>query len=360
MAQRRFHCDGCGANVEFQPGAEHLQCPYCGTEKAIPSSEAEVEEHDLEAAFARGLGDAPRLEARTARCGACGASTRLPEGTTASRCAFCDAPMVTPPRAESVLAPQALLPFSVDAKAAKEGFQAWLKSRWFAPSDLARRARREGLDGVYLPFFTFDAATETLYRGERGEHYYETERYIEEEDGRRVERTRTVQRTRWYPARGTVWLTFDDVLVLASKGLPEPMVEKLEPWDLEALVPYREDYLSGFSAECDQRGLADAFERGKARCADRIEDEVRRDIGGDEQRIHRHRTAWTNLSYKHVLLPAWVGAFRYGDRVYRVVVNARTGEVQGERPWSPWKIGLAVAAAAIALGAVVWLASAAG
>lgn len=353
MAERKFHCDGCGANVVFEPGAQALTCPYCGTEKAIPQSEAEVVEHDLGEALEKGFADAPTVDAQTISCGACGATARIDAHVTATRCAFCDAPLTTQPRAETVLQAQAILPFGVDHRDAKDAFSKWLAGRWFAPSDLSRRARSSGLDGVYLPFFTFDALTETWYRGERGDHYYETETYTAIEDGERVTRERSVQRTRWWSRQGTVFLAFDDVLILASQGLPEALVQKLEPWDLQDLVPHDERFLSGFLAECDQRGLASSFEGCKARCEPEIERDIRRDIGGDVQRIHHKRSAWSDVTFKHVLLPVWVGAFRYGDDVYRVVVNARTGEVQGERPWSWIKIGLAVVAV-LTLGLVLY------
>lgn len=340
----------------YTAGTTVLECPYCGTTRAIPRTEAEVLERDLQAELAAGMGSAPTLSARAVDCDACGASSRLGPGVTASRCAFCDAPIVHPPRDRAVLAPQALLPFGVEREAAREAFAHWLKSRWFAPSDLVRRARKDGLDGVYLPFFTFDAATETVYTGERGDHYYETETYTEVENGVPVQKTRSVQRTRWSPRSGTVGLTFDDVLVLASRGLPEALVRKLEPWDLQALQPYQEAYLSGFRAECDQRGLVDGFDECKNRCSTTIHSGVQMDIGGNEQRIHWMRTAWTDLTYKHVLLPVWVGAFRYGEKVYRVVVNARTDEVQGERPWSAWKIASTVGLVAAVLTAVVYFA----
>lgn len=352
MAARKFHCDACGASVEFAPGAERLKCPYCGAEKTIPRSEAEIREHDLGAALERGFADAPTLQARALGCSACGASTRVDASVTATRCAFCDAPIVAPPTSQEVLAPQAILPFRFAAKEARDAFAGWLGSRWFAPSDLKRRARSEGLDGVYLPFFTFDADTETFYRGARGDHYYVEERYTAVEDGKTVEKTRRVRHTRWSHRSGTVFVNFDDVLVLASTGLPEPLVRKLEPWDLEALVPHDERYLSGFRAECDQLGLSSGFAAAKARCQPVIKEEIREDIGGDEQQIRSMETAWTRVTYKHVLLPAWIGAFRYGDRVYRVVVNARTGEVQGERPWSALKIAGAVLLAAAIAGLV--------
>jgi hypothetical protein len=46
------------------------------------------------------------------------------------------------------------------------------------------------------------------------------------------------------------------------------------------------------------------------------------------------------------------------NRRYRVLVNGRTGEIVGERPWSFWKIALAVVVAlavAAGLAAVILL-----
>ena len=53
------------------------------------------------------------------------------------------------------------------------------------------------------------------------------------------------------------------------------------------------------------------------------------------------------IPFKHGLLPMWICAYRYKDKVFRFLVNARTGEVQGERPWSWIKISLAVIAGLI-------------
>ena len=49
------------------------------------------------------------------------------------------------------------------------------------------------------------------------------------------------------------------------------------------------------------------------------------------------------------LLPVWISAYRFHDRTFRFLVNARTGEVQGERPYSWIKITLAVLAAVVAI-----------
>ena len=57
----------------------------------------------------------------------------------------------------------------------------------------------------------------------------------------------------------------------------------------------------------------------------------------------------------HLLLPVWVAAYRYRGRSFRFVVNAQTGRVRGERPWSWIKITLAALAAALVIGAVIVL-----
>ena len=80
---------------------------------------------------------------------------------------------------------------------------------------------------------------------------------------------------------------------------------------------------------------------------------VCRDIGGDEQRIHSVKTQHDNVTFKHILLPVWISAYRYQNQVYRFLVNARTGEVQGERPYSWVKITLLVLAILAAVGIAV-------
>jgi hypothetical protein len=79
-----------------------------------------------------------------------------------------------------------------------------------------------------------------------------------------------------------------------------------------------------------------------------IRGDVNRDIGGDHQRITTLSTTHSAITYKHVLLPMWICSYRFRSKVYRFLVNARTGEVQGQRPWSWIKITLT----ALLVGAV--------
>jgi hypothetical protein len=167
-----------------------------------------------------------------------------------------------------------------------------------------------------------------------------------------------VQKVLWQRVTGEVARAFDDVLVLASRSLPAPLTDRLEPWDLLGLKPYGPEYLTGFQSEAYQVPLDQGFEVAVEKMRAVISGDVKADIGGDLQRIERLDIRHADTTFKHVLLPIWLGAFRYGGKTYRLAVNGRTGLVQGERPYSAWKIvGAALLALVIAAAIADVLAS---
>jgi hypothetical protein len=216
----------------------------------------------------------------------------------------------------------------------------WVQSRWFAPNEFLKRGVEGKFNGVYLPYWTYDTATFNVYDGERGEDYTVT---VGSGNNRRTE-----TRTRWYPASGRFQRFFDDVLVVASKGLPRDYIIALEPWPLPKCLPFTQQALAGFLARTYDVALDEGFRDAKQRIDAAIAAEVRQRIGGDRQRVHSIKSRYDAITFKHLLLPVWMLAYRYHDKPYRVFVNAGTGEVQGERPYSWVKIMLAVLAGAAA------------
>lgn len=352
--KHEFPCQQCGASLVFAPGTEHLRCEYCGHEQQLGTENtAPIVEYSFDQARAETRRRPAReLGAATSevRCQGCGAVTLLE--TKAARCPFCDAPVVLAEAQGELFVPESVLPFAVDRPKAREIFKQWVKTRWFAPNDLVLRAEAEGMDGVYLPYWTYDSRTTTSYTGRRGTWYYVTESYT---DSQGRSQNRQVRKTRWWPAFGTVHVDFDDVLVAATRALPRPLLEQLEPWDLHDLRPFEPGYLSGYLANRYDVDLELGFGVAQERMKPVIHRAIERDIGGDEQQVLSMRTKHDQVRFKHFLLPLWISSFRYHERVFRFVVNARTGEAAGERPWSAVKIALAAIAAAIVIGLVVWL-----
>jgi DNA-directed RNA polymerase subunit RPC12/RpoP len=365
-AEHRWPCEACGADLTFAPGQSRLVCGHCGHEQAIPPAPASARARALgELPLAAGLADALPAAAsediRLARCPNCGAEVEFDGATHATACPFCATPVVTGTGTTRQIKPQALIPFAVTERDGRAAMGKWLGRLWFAPNGLQAYARKgRQLSGMYVPFWTFDAATRSRYAGQRGDAYYVTRTVTVTVDGRPQQRQQQERRIRWSPAHGWVARAFDDVLVLASQALPRRYTDALAPWDLSALEPYRPDYLSGFRAEGYTIGLAEGHEIARAEMAETIAGDVRQAIGGDEQQIDRIDTAWSDETFKHILLPVWMAAYKYNGRTYRFVVNGQTGKVQGERPWSVWKIAAAVLVGLLLAALAAWLSQTAG
>lgn len=390
--QYRYPCENCGASLEFSPGQQKLVCSWCGHEQQIGPGAARAPGRQadggaegsgtilLDPATGRALqwdaghkspelAEIPLAQGlridresdltetlRTLSCPNCGAKIEVTSDQTASTCPFCATPVITDTGPTRQIKPQGVLPFVISEAQAKSALEDWLKGLWFAPSGLtayARRGRR--MTGVYSPFWTFDADTKSSYTGQRGDYYHETQWVTMNVDGKSRRVQRQVQKIRWTPARGRVGRHFNDVLVLASTSLPRRFTDALAPWDLSHLTTYRPEYLSGFTAEGYTVALADGHGIAREEMQGVIQMDVRRDIGGNVQRIDSLSTDYKDETFKHVMLPVWTAAYKYSGKSYRFVVNGQSGRVQGERPWSAWKIAFAVllaliVAAAIALG----------
>ncbi|WP_281825805.1 primosomal protein N' (replication factor Y) - superfamily II helicase [Jannaschia rubra] len=348
--EHRFPCDACGGDMRFDPGQDRLVCDHCGNTAPLPSSRAPIREIAIDEGL-RASGNVEQEETRVLSCPNCGATVEFDPAIHAAECPFCATPVVTDTGVNRHIKPAAVIPFVLREPQAYDAMNDWLGRLWFAPNGLQQYARKgRKMSGIYVPFWTYDAQTDSSYTGQRGDIYYVTQTVMR--DGKPVQVQ--VPRTRWTPVRGRVARFFDDVVILASRSLPKSHTDALQPWDMAALSPYAPQYLAGFRAEAYQVDLEAGLVEARAHMEAVIARDVRMDIGGDQQQITTLDTRLSDVTFKHVLLPVWVAAYKYRGQSYRFVVNGQTGRVQGERPYSKWKIALAVLAALI-VAAIVGL-----
>lgn len=129
---------------------------------------------------------------------------------------------------------------------------------------------------------------------------------------------------------------------------------KLEPWPLGKCAPFNQEMLAGYLARTYEIELDEGFGEAKQRIDEALDSDVRRRIGGDTQRVHSINSRYEAITFKHLLLPVWLMAYRYREKTYQVMINAGTGEVQGERPYSWVKITLAVLAGIAVAGTLAF------
>jgi DNA-directed RNA polymerase subunit RPC12/RpoP len=362
--ERKFPCPGCGAEFEFDPATRSLRCPFCDFAQPI----APATERVSETGWADYWQNAGRQQARIlgrsceVTCGVCAAIVLIEDKVVTSHCPYCGSQIENQPRAaQSMIAPDGLLPFVISQDQALKSFRVWIERLWFAPSDLRKSAAIGRLWGSYMPFWTYDSDTYTEYTGQRGDNYWETETYTENDaQGNPVTKTRQVMKTRWSYAAGNVQHFFDDVLVCASQSLPTKLVNQLEPWDLDKVEPFRPEFLCGFNTERYTIDLKAGFETAKQVMDGTIRGLCCQDIGGDQQTLSTVQTKHSQITFKHILQPVWIAPYRFRDKTYRVLVNARTGEVVGTRPWSFKRLILIIVAVLAIIGLIALIVAGVG
>lgn len=351
---RTFPCRDCGGDLVFHIGQQSLKCPFCGAEQSLAIDEnAEIVEQDFHEMLERLREQHERGAAQTSgqkevQCSGCGGTTVFVGSLTTSECPYCGTPIQLEGvhDAEDRIPVDGVLPFLVDHDKAAQNLAEWVNSRWFAPNDFKKRGAEGKFNGVYLPYWTFDSLVFTVYHGERGEEYTVT---VGSGDDERQE-----TRVNWYPANGAFQRFFDDVLVLASPGMNRKLMQALEPWPLHGVIPFTQEVLAGYMARTYEVELEPGFLEARDRMGEEIAQEVRERIGGDRQRVHDIDSRHDAITFKHLLLPVWLLAYQYREKTYQVMINAGTGEVQGERPWSWIKITLtALVGIAVIVGIVL-------
>ncbi|HVG47408.1 MAG TPA: hypothetical protein VM899_04645 [Rubellimicrobium sp.] len=342
ILQGEFTCPTCAGQMVFHPEHQTLVCGHCGAASVIATT---VERANVEVCLAR-ADDQALLKlgegAEAASCRTCAGEIVWAGGSLSERCPYCDGPVVREPGKTGGFAPAGLAPFRVVEKTARDAIGDWFASRWLMPTALQGRALGARLAGVYAPFWTFDSRVVVRYVGRRGR-----------KSGKEI---------RWTDVSGTIEVPFNDILMPASNHITVDIRDATGPWPVTRLVDFEPRFLAGFAAELHKVPAAEAAESAKADIRPILEDQVKRDIGGQKQQIVRMEVDLEDATCRSMLLPLWILHYDHGGQHYRVIASGVSGRAFGERPFCSTKVrlaSLAATAAASLLGAVIGLAHAA-
>ena len=311
-------CEVCGSLVD----EEDLFCANCGTEAPKCGDRDEAR------------GDTSRQTTCNFQCSGCGASMSYDAKAQALRCPFCGSDDLEKKQDEKSLAPRLVVPFRSDRSQAESAMREWLGKGFWRPGNLAAQAAIVEMTPVYVPHWVFRANV----------HAYWTADTSDTPSGARGD---------WCPLSGEHSEEYSGLLIGASGALTAGETASIQPFDLGQGVPPEEVDLDNVTVELFS--LQRKYARPIARQA--IEARVQQDVDsqyvpGNSRNVHANVRV-ESLSSEPVLLPVWIMAYRFEDKLYRFLVNGQTGKAAGQAPTSLSKVLLV--AAAVCLGSVLLL-----
>ncbi len=343
-------CPSCGGTLVFDPETGGLLCSFCGYTRELPKPENNTafDELDFETAKNRASFDWGSAK-KTVICQQCGGETVYDALETADCCPFCGSTSVMPVAdSEDVMAPGGVVPFAISQEKAAELFKGWIGKKLFAPNDAKKSCSAKDINGVYLPYWTYDSDTTSPYtarvgydeRVKRGDHY-ET-------------------KTTWKNTSGVYSEFIDDYTVFGSKKSDNnPYIKSVSQFDFSKLRPYSPEVVAGFAAERYSVGLDEGWDIAKKGINQRLNSnmkaEIKKRTRADRVDRLQFSTVYDNITFKYLLAPIWLASYKYRDQVYNIVINGQTGKVAGKTPISVIKVLIAIAIAIAVLAVIIYL-----
>ncbi len=348
MEEKIYYCEGCGGVLEFDVATQSLKCPNCDTVVPIIHHENNLVEHSLTRHAIQTI-RASEKTTHTMECKGCGARIEVDGTSRATKCPFCGADYVLAEREADAVIPDGVLPFQVDKNRVGELFRKWMKGRWLAPGELKHLYQKDRLQGIYVPYWTFDAKVNARYTAMGGRHRSVTRKGPDGKEVRQVV-------TDWYPTSGSIRHFFDDVLVPASEKMDSKLLRRTGYFGPQQVVSYAPEYLSGYSAECYTVDLDDAHREAIGTMERELESMARSQVLGryDEVMNVSVQANYQDETYKHVLFPMYSTAYIYKGKHYRVLINGQSGRVEGDYPKSPVRIAVIVLFVLLIVVMVYW------
>ncbi len=333
-------CPSCGSNLAYSAEVKKIACSYCGYTEDIDNNNDKVVEQSLHRAVESAHNYVPEeIGKKVFDCENCGAKFMVESDQIKVSCGFCGSRNVNlEAYNHQYIQPIGIIPFYISRFEAEKIFDRWIKRGWFHPNKLKRLAAVEDLHGLYIPFWTYDAQTESSWRGEAGTYYYVTKRV--RVNGRM--QTQRVRKTRWQYRSGRLSHFFDDVLVIASGGLAQKHAERVLPFRLEEVVNFDPRLLVGWESEVYRLEVDEGYQVADRIMDDKIRNMCSAQLGGDTQRNLHVESSKSNQTFKHIILPLWLCSYVYNDKIYHFTINGQTGKVHGKKPLSWVKISFLI------------------
>ena len=336
---RDFKCPQCGATTAYTPSSGGVTCQNCGYTQTdqwnVIGQVAAEQEFTLAnlATAARGWG----TDRSELHCESCGADLSVAANELSTTCPFCASNrVISRVAAQEFLRPRFLIPFLLEPEYCKPLIKAWLGKGWMHPADLSRAAASTQLQGIYLPFWTFDASIQAEWDAEVG--YERTERYYDNSS----KSWKTRIKIDWRRESGQVSLHPNDWLGIGTTRISQILIKRLYPFKMDELTAYKPDFLAGWRALNYDIPLQMAWDSVKAEMRLSAKESCRSQINSNHVRNFSMLADFADETWRYILLPVFAAAYRYDGQTFQVLINGQTGIVVGQKPVAWWKVWLAI------------------
>jgi len=342
-----YKCPCCNAGINFDSGAQRMQCPYCQTQfdaEVLRQFNAVQEEAHEQAHWEESgnLWDDAGL--RGYRCPSCAGELLGDATTAATRCPYCGNPAVLPTQLRGSFRPEEVIPFKLDKQAAIAAFAENLKGKRLLPKKFREENTLSEITGVYVPFWLFDchAGAQVNYRATKTTTWSD----------RRYQYTKTDH----YQLRRAGEASFTRIPADGSKKMDDAMMDAVEPYDYRELRPFQMTYLSGYLADRYDVGAQECSKRAERRAATSLQKAISGTTGGFGACRTESEQYWVNHARaRYALLPVWTLNCAWQDKLYRFAMNGQTGKFIGELPVDKGRVAawfFSIFGGVAALGAV--------
>ena len=284
--------------------------------------------------------------AKVLRCPGCGAVVGFSPGVQAPHCGFCNATMAIEQPIDPIETARIRVPFGVDRPTAEEALRGWLGKRgWFAPRALRDEATLDSFVPLAWAAWIVSADARVAWAADSNAGS---------------------QRSDWAPHAGEVEMTFENLLIPASRGLTTAECRALAPhYELAGAINIAPDIGGAKADPLAPDATIESFDAQRSSARAQVHHAIERVaatrveqyIPGRRFRNVRVACMLEGQRTDRVALPAWVLAYRYRGDVYRAVVHGQRPEVViGKSPIDWGKVARLAGGVLAAVAAVIVLA----
>ena len=255
------------------------------------------------------------------KCKSCGGEIIADETTGASKCPYCDNPVVMTGQFSGDLKPEFIIPFKYDKEAAKKALTAHFQGKKLLPKVFTDQHKIDEIKGVYVPVWLFDA-------GANAEIRYKAAK-IKRWSDENYDYVKTDQ----YSVKRAGTMSFEQVPVDGSKKMDDKLMESIEPFDFKGAVPFQPAYMAGYLADKYDVSAEESVDRANERIRHSVEKAFRDTVTGyDTVTAENTSIQLENAKAKYAMYPVWLLNISWNGQNYPFAMNGQTGKFVGNLP----------------------------